>query len=221
MKITVHLGFKSTLLGLVAAACVLLPAWLVASQVGTLHSFAGGTTASASQVNDNFDAVKDAVDDNFGRITEWVEFPMIISATGTAPAKATQVVHDQAFWRRVGDSMEIHYAYRHDNNAGAAIGAGVYLFGLPAGYQIDASKIRFTSSDVVDGIVGPAAVLVASSSAHGYVKVHDTTHLKMIADRDDAQFLDQSVQGTATDFGLHQPSVRYSFRAVVPIVGWH
>lgn len=50
-------------LGLAAAST-----WLVASEVGTLNVFNAGETISASQVNQNFDDIKTAVNDNTAAI---------------------------------------------------------------------------------------------------------------------------------------------------------
>ena len=50
---------RNTLIGIVAAT-----AWLLAGNVGTLTTFTANTTAKASEVNDNFSAVKTAVNGN-------------------------------------------------------------------------------------------------------------------------------------------------------------
>ena len=52
------------LLGLIAAS-----AWLIAGSVTIPNTFTANTTAKASEVNDNFSAVKTAVDGNAGDIT--------------------------------------------------------------------------------------------------------------------------------------------------------
>lgn len=55
-------------LGLAAAST-----WLVASEVGTLNVFNAGDTISASQVNQNFDDIKTAVNDNTAAIAAMQE----------------------------------------------------------------------------------------------------------------------------------------------------
>ena len=65
-------------------------------------------------------------------MTAWTSFAMTITATTTNPTKATTTVVDQAYWRRVGDCMEISYVYGHINNAGASVGGGDISFFLTA-----------------------------------------------------------------------------------------
>ncbi|MDE0887715.1 MAG: hypothetical protein OSB70_19525 [Myxococcota bacterium] len=51
-----------------ASVLVLLPSIAWSDEVGLLNTFNPGETARASEVNDNFEAVKTAVDDNDARI---------------------------------------------------------------------------------------------------------------------------------------------------------
>lgn len=55
--------------GLTAGVLVTLSATLIAGQVTGLTQFTSGTPARAAEVNDNFAAVKVAVDDNHARLT--------------------------------------------------------------------------------------------------------------------------------------------------------
>jgi hypothetical protein len=54
--------------GLVAGTFLAVPAVLFAANVGSLISFSNGTVADADEVNANFDALRNAVNDNDGRI---------------------------------------------------------------------------------------------------------------------------------------------------------
>ena len=53
-----------------ASVLVLLPSIAWSDEVGLLNTFNPGETARASEVNENFDAVKSAVDDNHARIVD-------------------------------------------------------------------------------------------------------------------------------------------------------
>ena len=53
-----------------ASALFFLPSLAWSDTVGLLNTFNAGETARAAEVNDNFDAVKDAVDGNDGRVVD-------------------------------------------------------------------------------------------------------------------------------------------------------
>ncbi len=149
-------------------------------------------------------------------VTSWLEYPLTISATTTPPTKATSPTIDKAYWRRVGDSMEISYTYRADSSTGASAGSGDYIFRLPPGYSIDTSKIVATN-DVAGGIVGPAGAEIGGSNRFGgAMSVYDSTGLRMYVD------IDNNTMVTVTSSNMHlaNAGLRYSFRAVVPIAGW-
>ena len=69
--------------------------------------------------------------------------PVTISATTTAPTKATTRVDDYVRYRKVGPKeYEVEYKYFTTNSAGAAAGSGDYFFTLPAGLSFDATENR-------------------------------------------------------------------------------
>jgi len=149
-------------------------------------------------------------------VTEWVSFPMIIDAVTTTPTKGTIVV-DSARWRRVGDSMEIHYDYRQ-TGAGSA-GSGTYLFKMPTGYSIDTTKITARGPSLfVIGVVGSGSTStnptsdVATKNAH--VAVFDANSLVLVSQGGASN---HTVVDNDTD-QLSNTNVAYSFDATVPIV---
>ncbi|MCB1306837.1 MAG: hypothetical protein KDK30_01595 [Leptospiraceae bacterium] len=155
------------------------------------------------------------IENNSNQNSNWVSYPLIIGAVTASPSKATTPDVDSAFWRRSGDSMEITYTYIHTNNAGAAAGTGIYLFSLPSGYTIDSSKV-VVSADTQTGIVGSMAVeTVAEGKAGGALATYTNTAL---ASRAANSSLDGDV-GSAL-FDLADTTVKYSFSARVPILGW-
>lgn len=153
---------------------------------------------------------------NYGPpVTDWVQFTMVITGSSSNPTKANTTLFDNAYWRRVGDSMEIVYTYAHNNNTGAAAGSGTYLFGLPSGYTIDSNKISVSTTNA-PGVVGSATVS-STNVPTGSVKVYNTTNLSIYAN--------EAAASTAGMVGssfipMNAADARYSFSARVPIAGW-
>ena len=85
-------------------------------------------------------------------VSEWEPYTLNITAVTSDPTKGTTSV-DQAYYRRVGDSMEIKFDYAQTTTGTA--GSGVYLFSVPSGYTIDSSKIDI-STGTGRGVVGAA-----------------------------------------------------------------
>lgn len=151
-------------------------------------------------------------------ISGWTPYDLQITATGSPPAKATSPDVDQAFWRRVGDSMEIVYSYRHTNNAGAQGGSGTYLFALPQGYSIDPTRVAIGTNELT-GVVGSAAAENSGHNSAGIVKVYDESRLAIIPDSSgDTVFGYNFVSNL--NFPLSNTTAGHSFRATVPIAEW-
>lgn len=154
-------------------------------------------------------------------ITDWAAFTMSVVGTTTNPTKASSVVHDEAWWRRIGDTMEIKWSYRHTNSAGANSGSGVYLMQVPFGLSADNSKI--TDTDTNQGIecMGSCSVYVGGTNYYGVAKWRDTgagkkgIMFEMITEGTAAQTELDNVIGFAAS-----ADVRYTFQAFVPILGW-
>ena len=67
ISITIQISRRTVLL-LATTIILAVPVVLIASQVSLPYTFTAGTPASASQVNDNFDALRGAVNDNDFRL---------------------------------------------------------------------------------------------------------------------------------------------------------
>jgi hypothetical protein len=79
-------------LATVLAAALSAPSW--ASDVTLPHTFSAGQRARAAQVNNNFTAVKDAVDDNDERITDLESQVAEIGAVSVPPLAFTYEPND-------------------------------------------------------------------------------------------------------------------------------
>ena len=151
-------------------------------------------------------------------VTDKQTYSLSITATTTAPTLGTQVIN-QATWRQVGDSMEIQFQYRQ-STAGTA-GSGVYLFSLPAGYQIDSTKLNLSvlgTNSLATTIVGTGSIAGSGNQFTGYVAAYDATRLYIAAGNDTVN-PGAFNSGTAQNFGTG-PNFHLSFTAVVPILGW-
>ncbi len=77
--------------------------------------------------------------------TEWTTDSngVQISATTTAPTKATSPNLDKARWTRVSGSgnAKVRLEYFDADGTGAAAGSGDYLFKMPSGLKIDTTKL--------------------------------------------------------------------------------
>lgn len=147
-------------------------------------------------------------------LSEWTSYSLSISGTTTNPTKGT-TTQDTAFWRRVGDSMEMRYDYAQ--TVAGADGSGTYLFSIPAGLTIDTAKIGAVNT-ICSAVVGDGFVAYSTVIYQTNVAVYDTGNV----------FLPSAtaVNGTQTLFGsatggLANATVQYSFRAKVPIDGWN
>lgn len=163
------------------------------------------------------------VQENSSQISRWAKFDMQINATVTAPTKATTPIIDQAAWRRVGDSMEIMYNYRHTNNTGATAGSGTYLYTIPNFQLIDSSKVAFDSiaqNNKALGIVGTGHTGndVGSDGTVAVIVAYNDTGLAMILEQNNGS--GDTVHQSGVNAQLNAAEVNTSFRATVPILGW-
>lgn len=152
-------------------------------------------------------------------ITDWAACSSALTIDGatTAPTKASSTVIDACRFRRVGDTMELFYEYRHTSNSGAAAGNGNYLFQIPEGKDADTAKIAVTNNGSY-ALVGSASIFHATVEAHGSA---------MIAEGDaDSIVLRVGNETTAPatvgsgHFAITGSQVIYTFNVRIPIDGW-
>lgn len=159
-------------------------------------------------------------------VTDGQAFPSVasgtlITGTTTSPTYGT-VAHNVAYWRRVGDSMEIVWDYRQ-TSAGTA-GSGTYLFNLPPGYSIDISKLAsHTSAPFQSGVGVFFATRSNNIAANGSVRVYSSTQLvvyeAVVQTSSSSAVETWAGTGSALAFDA-DASMSFNLRASVPIVGW-
>lgn len=165
-------------------------------------------------------------------ITDWVDFPSVaagtlITGTTTSPAYGT-VVNNKAQWRRVGPNMEIRWDYRQ-STISATVGSGNYLFNLPAGYQMDTSKVIVNSSiGATAGAGNDSASLGTLKGTYGitgnvsaHLMAYSATQLKAYGFISTGSSIATGFWGSTgtLDFTLNATQA-YNLTAVVPILGW-
>jgi len=139
-----------------------------------------------------------------------------IRGSTSNPTKGT-VVEDKFYYRRVGDSLEVNFAYEQ-SSAGSA-GSGNYEFVLPNGWQIDSNKIANDPSGQVT--VGAAYGYSSSTSKAftGTASVQpdvDTDYVILKLGNDTAAV--ENVSSTRLD--LNTTIIRLGAEFKVPIAGW-
>lgn len=148
--------------------------------------------------------------------TNWTSFSMTVTGSSSNPTKGT-INTDAAFWRRVGDSMEIQWTYIQ--TAAGSAGSGNYQFTIPGGNTIDTAKINEGAGAGGSGACGSGIMVASSNYIVGTVLASGSTFLTM------SIVPDNSALGGRLGSGLFDFSTSgnyfLSFRATVPITGWN
>ena len=153
--------------------------------------------------------------DVIGTITsDWKEFTSVFAGETTNPTKGT-IDYDKAFWRRVGDSMEIRFSYRH-TTAGTA-GSGIYLIKLPSGFTINSSLMANLGGGADRNIVGSGSY--GAGENYGIVSAYDSTSL-IITGSGPTDSGHDTWASSVSGHSFGDANVRMSLHATVPITGW-
>lgn len=139
-------------------------------------------------------------------ISDWVSFTPTITGSSSNPSFGT-VAFNTAYWRRVGDSMQIRWEFEQTTSGSA--GAGAYLFNLPGSYTIDSSKTSI--------LPGPGNLNMAVGSAN----VQSTAAVTSIFGAT-TLFIDQA-NGNFWGSGSNSftaSNLQVGLTATIPITGW-
>lgn len=150
----------------------------------------------------------------------WTSFTATLSC-GTC-AKGT-IVRDNAYWRRVGQNMEIMWDY--EQSAAGTAGTGNYLLTVPNSKSINTSLVAVTTDAEIavgHGIVANSADAEATIAKPLEAVPNDSTHFAFVFSSSNANSLDDDrtyVSNTTTgNFGATVSVI--SIRISVPISGW-
>ena len=115
---------------------------------------------------------------------------MTITSTGTAPAKATNPIHDYISATDDGEWVTVDFEYSHTNNAGAVGGTGECLFKLPAGYAFNTAKhpvntqsTTLTGQQEVHKLIHLSGIIQGDNtyySYRNYIVPYDATHFRIV-----------------------------------------
>lgn len=148
-------------------------------------------------------------------ITPWVAYtPTFSNAASTASPSYFY------YWRRVGDTMEIHGETRFTSFG--TTGSGTYTWSLPSGFTVDTNKQ--TTSGTIAATCGPGYVRSGTSiQADGITYLTDTTHFALFV-QDPAAFANGHNSVSSTFLSTNPAGGtggNYMHICRVPILGWN
>lgn len=153
-------------------------------------------------------------------ITDWQDYSLTIGAVTTAPTQGAGATKTAKF-RRIGDSIEIHFNY-FQTAAGSA-GSGMYLLPLPTGFTIDTSKITVTTNSnsvggntLGNGSISSTTTQNSSTACPLIVTAYNTTNLQLARVTPGTSSLNMWGSG---DLSMATNPLYVSFLASVPCVG--
>lgn len=153
--------------------------------------------------------------------SDWMPYTIEIKGTSSDPTKGT-VVYDKAYWRRVGDTVEITYEYYQ--SAGGSSGSGQYVFSLPPGLRIDLDKLTSNAASPGSQSLGFGVIDNFATNLHVNV-VYDVTEtfggvgggFRLFHNTGDST---QPVFVGSTAHDLGTATIQYGVKAFFPIKGW-
>lgn len=149
-------------------------------------------------------------------VTDWQSYTLTIGG-GPAPSQGAGATK-AAYWRRIGDSMEIRFEYTQ--SAAGSSGTGTYTFPLPSGYSIDSTKVNSAPNNLAQNL-GSASAYDGTYIYSGTMQYQSSTALYMYASGvGGANTTNTGGQIGSTLIALSGTNVRYGFYAKVPISGW-
>lgn len=183
----------------------------------------GSTNASAWELKIDEVAVLPQRIISAAAVSDWQAFPSVAAGTlitgvTSNPTYGTTALN-VAYWRRVGDSMEIMWNFRQ--TAAGSAGSGTYLFNVPLGLQIDTTKLS-ASTSFLQTYVGDFDMRAPGSGVHGKgkVSVYSATQLAVGAFHLSASVQAASVWASGYLGFADFTDIEYAMRIKIPIAGW-
>lgn len=151
--------------------------------------------------------------------TDWIGDNLIMGGTVSPPLKATARVNDDARWYRHGDTCFRYYAYHHNNNAGATIGSGIYLWPAPINLGgLDQTKVTIGADANGRTSLGACATTTGANGL-GWVKFHDANNLRLTSTNNNAT-VNAPVDLSSTFFSFASSSYAVGFLVQFPVVAF-
>jgi len=169
-------------------------------------------TTSASAWTFKFDNVRVGPQEVlFGApVTDFTSFTTTITGSVMNPVRGTVAV-EKAYWRRVGDSVQVIFQY--EQTVAGTAGSGTYSFSLPPGLVIDSTKINSASSNVQAKSVGTGATFDGTTARGANVYMSSTNTVALLLS-------DAAVLGSNSNISFGNATLWISFEYMIPILGW-
>ena len=145
-------------------------------------------------------------------VSDWQSFNLEIKATTTDPIEGGTPTK-RAFYRTVGDELEVRVSYIQTTNGGS--GSGTYYIDIPGGYQVDTNKFH-NALNAGTGGAGWAAGFITGGNHDGHVLIDPILNRIYWYLGSDTNPINPA---SNTFFNLGQTTVRFSFFARVPVQG--
>lgn len=145
-------------------------------------------------------------------VTDWQSYTLNINGSVSNPTLGT-VIENSAFYRRVGDSAQITFAFR--NTSAGTAGSGTYLFTLPPGLTFDINKLNNTEGGSGPYNLGPAQ---PEFTVGGIVAPSQTSDDATHSSLNIFDFSGNAV--SSANYPLSTPNTYYGFNATIPISQW-
>ena len=158
---------KPAIIGLVSHGLILACSLTMAGPVTVPNAFTAGTTARASEVNENFSAVETAVDDNDSRISSNANAVAGIATNDTAISGNTTAIADNSAAIQANSALGLIVLDGNDVEIGQLLTIGFENRSLkiitPEGYIQRLS----TGAGIVGGTFDPGTLQFASTDCTG------------------------------------------------------
>lgn len=142
-------------------------------------------------------------------VGEWKVFTSSILGATSNPTKGG-TIRDKAYYRRVGDSMEVRWEYLQ-TSAGAS-GSGNYRFQLPLGLTHDSTKVGQPADGSFSEKIGTAIIYDGTNKKVCHIYPETTTGVVL-------ETQDGNTWGSG-DFALGNTNIRVGFFFTTPIAEW-
>lgn len=190
-----------------------------ATQVRLAVYFPTATTGAITVYLDDFVLGPQAV--QYGApVTDWESYTVTVGSS-VAP-NPTPSGSAAAYYRRVGDSLEVQYDYQQSSIGSDGGASGIYYFPLPSGVVINTSVIStntINSGELGRYVLGTASFRIGTTEYLGYVTAYSSTALRLVVQDSLTNPLSLS-SFTSGYAGYANAAFRLSFFAKVPIQGW-
>lgn len=168
---------------------------------------------------DNFHVGPNPQAPNGPAMTDMAAYTMVVTGSSSNPTLGTNT--QAAYWKRVGDSIEINYQLAM-TGAGTA-GSGTYEFSLPPGLAFDSTVATTTSTNLANGqIIGDGFIANNNTSNTAAsrpmtIAAYSSTQMAIV---DTQSSWDQTVLVGSGDFAFSASTAYITFKVKAKIAGW-